>query len=246
MARPENRDYTRDSCIRWSPERGLLIVEEKKEDGVISCQQIDPFDLYCALNEGYNNKDFLSSGFLPEHCLSVAMNGSERYFVLWNPELRADLTYLNTEYPDFPLPRLVFGIRMLNTGRIAECSIGVAADESPRPETAMYEYPFSNVHPDRKLCAGNNVLPRYKNILSMKHFPRYVLGLPDNDDLYDREHNRLGLGHAELMEHLKDKDPAYYYTDVLVPRGDTLFWSIRRKAGTSGRTAVVLSQSGPF
>ena len=197
MARPENRDYTRDSCIRWSPERGLLIVEEKKEDGVISCQQIDPFDLYCALNEGYNNKDFLSSGFLPEHCLSVAMNGSERYFVLWNPELRADLTYLNTEYP-------------------------VAADESPRPETAMYEYPFSNVHPDRKLCAGNNVLPRYKNILSMKHFPRYVLGLPDNDDLYDREHNRLGLGHAELMEHLKDKDPAYYYTDVLVPRGDTL------------------------
>lgn len=35
MARPENRDYTRDSCIRWSPERGLLIVEEKKEDGVI-------------------------------------------------------------------------------------------------------------------------------------------------------------------------------------------------------------------
>ena len=117
MARPENRDYTRDSCIRWSPERGLLIVEEKKEDGVISCQQIDPFDLYCALNEGYNNKDFLSSGFLPEHCLSVAMNGSERYFVLWNPELRADLTYLNTEYPDFPLPRLVFGIRMLNTGR---------------------------------------------------------------------------------------------------------------------------------
>ena len=133
MARPENRDYTRDSCIRWSPERGLLIVEEKKEDGVISCQQIDPFDLYCALNEGYNNKDFLSSGFLPEHCLSVAMNGSERYFVLWNPELRADLTYLNTEYPDFPLPRLVFGIRMLNTGRIAECSIGVAADTEHQP-----------------------------------------------------------------------------------------------------------------
>ncbi len=85
MARPENRDYTRDSCIRWSPERGLLIVEEKKEDGVISCQQIDPFDLYCALNEGYNNKDFLYSGFLPEHSLSVAMNVSERYFLLWNP-----------------------------------------------------------------------------------------------------------------------------------------------------------------
>lgn len=176
MARPENRDYTRDSCIRWSPERGLLIVEEKKEDGVISCQQIDPFDLYCALNEGYNNKDFLSSGFLPEHCLSVAMNGSERYFVLWNPELRADLTYLNTEYPDFPLPRLVFGIRMLNTGRIAECSIGVAADESPRPETAMYEYHIALNYEDQAARQNREQIENISTDLERLERVQYRLG----------------------------------------------------------------------
>ena len=168
MARPENRDYTRDSCIRWSPERGLLIVEEKKEDGVISCQQIDPFDLYCALNEGYNNKDFLSSGFLPEHCLSVAMNGSERYFVLWNPELRADLTYLNTEYPDFPLPRLVFGIRMLNTGRIAECSIGVAADESGWTLENGYSYIAVSGLEDSSAATPMNPQGRRRRCMSIR------------------------------------------------------------------------------
>lgn len=104
MARPENRDYTRDSCIRWSPERGLLIVEEKKEDGVISCQQIDRLTSIVRSTRVITTRIFSPAASCLEHCLSVAMNGSERYFVLWNPELRADLTYLNTEYPDFRSP----------------------------------------------------------------------------------------------------------------------------------------------
>ncbi len=27
---------------------------------------------------------------------------------------------------------------------------------------------------------------------------------------------------GKLMEHLKDKDPAYYYSDILIPNGKTL------------------------
>ena len=40
--------------------------------------------------------------------------------------------------------------------------------------------------------------------------------------MYDREHNRLKLSHGELLEQLKDKDPTYYYTDILVSNGKTL------------------------
>ena len=80
----------------------------------------------------------------------------------------------------------------------------------------MFFYPFSNVHSNDRVCTGNNVLPRYRKISALKNFPRYLLGLPDNDDMYDREHNRLKLSHGELLEQLKDKDPAYYYTDILV------------------------------
>lgn len=97
------------------------------------------------------------------------------------------------------------------------------------PDTPMFFYPFSNVHSDDRVCTGNNVLPRYRKISALKNFPRYLLGLPDNDDMYDREHNRLKLSHGELLEHLKDKDPAYYYTDILVSNGKTLGDFISRR-----------------
>lgn len=93
----------------------------------------------------------------------------------------------------------------------------------------MFFYPFSNVHPDGKVCTGNNVLPRYKKLTAMKNFPRYLLGLPDNDDMFSREKNKKQLSHEELLEHLKDKDPAYYYTDILVPNGRTLGEFIYRR-----------------
>ena len=41
-------------------------------------------------------------------------------------------------------------------------------------------------------------------------------------DMFNSTHNQKGLDHKALLEHLKDKDPAYYYTDILVPNGRTL------------------------
>ena len=95
--------------------------------------------------------------------------------------------------------------------------------------TPMFFYPFSNVYEDDRVCTGNNVLPRYKKLSALKNFPRYLLGLPDNDDMFDRRHNRKELEHKELMELLRDKDPAYYYTDILVPNGRTLSDFINRR-----------------
>lgn len=39
---------------------------------------------------------------------------------------------------------------------------------------------------------------------------------------YSKTDNKLGMDYRELMEHLKDKDPSYYYTDILIPNGLTL------------------------
>lgn len=94
--------------------------------------------------------------------------------------------------------------------------------------TPMFFYPFSNVYDDERVCTGNNILPRYKKLSAMKNFPRYLLGLPDNDDMFNSSHNQKGLDHKALLEHLKDKEPAYYYTDILVPNGRTLGDFIRR------------------
>lgn len=157
------------------------------------------------------------------------MSTTELNYIIWNPELRADIIYRDKEYQNFPIPRLVFGLRILENGKVAECSMGVVADEKPTVDTQMFFYPFSNVHPDGKVCTGNNVLPRYKKLTAMKNFPRYLLGLPDNDDMFSREKNKKQLSHEELLEHLKDKDPAYYYTDILVPNGRTLGEFIYRR-----------------
>ena len=146
-----------------------------------------------------------------------------------DPELRADVIYRDTEYRSFPLPRLIFGLRVLGNGKVADCSMGVVADETPTEDTPMFFYPFSNVYEDDRVCTGNNVLPRYKKLSALKNFPRYLLGLPDNDDMFDRRHNRKELERKELMELLRDKDPAYYYTDILVPNRRTLSDFINRR-----------------
>ena len=222
MQPAENKDYSRDVILRLSPTRNTIIVEEQKPGGIAAYREIDPLELYYVINQSYASNDYLDSGFLPEHCLHLSMSATEKYFVLWNPELRADVIYGDREYPNFPIPRMVFGVRVLENGKVAECSMGVVADEAPTMDTLMFFYPFSNVHSDDRVCTGNNVLPRYRKISALKNFPRYLLGLPDNDDMYDREHNRLKLSHGELLEHLKDKDPSYYYSDVLIPNGKTL------------------------
>ena len=218
----ENTEYGNDIRLRISPRSGKIVVAELKRDGAVSFKEISPIDLYFMLNESYRSSETVETGFLPAHCLSASIGKAEKTFVLWNPELRADMTYRDVEYPGFPIPRLVFGIRLLDTGRVAGCTLGVVADEKPTPASRMYHYPFSNVYEDSRVCTGNNVLPRYKKQAALVNFPRYLLGIPDNDDMFSPERNRLRLGHKELMEHLKDKEPAYYYTDVLIPNGKTL------------------------
>ena len=222
MAEYRRQDVPEDMIVRISPGRNTITVQECIANGVVRYREIDPVEFYFALNGSCISNVYQRSGFLPEHCLHISMNAAERRYVIWNPELRADVIYRETEYQNFPLPRLVFGLRVIGNGKVADCSMGVVADEIPTEDTPMFFYPFSNVYEDDRVCTGNNVLPCYKKLSALKNFPRYLLGLPDNDDMFVSRHNRKDLEHKELMEHLKDKDPAYYYTDILVPNGRTL------------------------
>lgn len=137
MQPAENKDYSRDVILRLSPTRNTIIVEEQKPGGIAAYREIDPLELYYVINQSYASNDYLDSGFLPEHCLHLSMSATEKYFVLWNPELRADVIYGDREYPNFPIPRMVFGVRVLENGKVAECSMGVVADEAPTMDKQM-------------------------------------------------------------------------------------------------------------
>ena len=51
---------------------------------------------------------------------------------------------------------------------------------------------------------------------------RHLLSIPNGDHSFNRLNNKLGLQYRDLLEHLKDKEPSYYYSDVLIPNEKTL------------------------
>lgn len=115
--------------------------------------------------------------------------------------------------------------RMLETlaTKPAFFSYGKVKESILRESSQMYIYPFSNVSKSNfSVCTGQNSLPEIKQPYSLTNMPDYILSLPDNDDHFNSSDNKLNLGHRELMEHLRDKPPEYYYTDVLIPSGKTL------------------------
>lgn len=157
------------------------------------------------------------SGLLPAGTLSYTKNteNNTTYLVMEFPEQTADITYMNTLYPHFPLPRLLFGFKVESNGRISGVNLGVPALGRLTPEIPMFYYPFSNVS-QFQLCTGSNTMPHIKTLQSLQNFPQFILSLPDNDDRYNEKYNRLALGHRDLLEHLADKDRQYYYDNVLV------------------------------
>jgi hypothetical protein len=48
------------------------------------------------------------------------------------------------------------------------------------------------------------------------------MAMPNNNDHFNPSLNRLGFEMRDLLELLKDKEPSYYYSDVLIPNGTVL------------------------
>ena len=111
---------------------------------------------------------------------------------------------------------------MPQEGKVARCRVCVVKDERLTSDTPTYRYPFSNVHGDNNICTGNNALPIYRDPARLHTLAGYLLRLPNNNDLYSRDNNRLHAEYRDLLEQMKGKTPSHYYTDVLVPDGGTL------------------------
>lgn len=212
----------KELCIRILPDAGKIMIETH-EDGITSCKEIQE-DAFLDCIKGSIRHEAVSGGFLPPNCLFVRIHpdGGKDYG-LWYPELYADIRYHETAYPHFPLPRLVFAFHAEPDGKIRTCRMGVVADERLTPETKMYIYPFSNVSGKYgNLCIGANALPQYKKPHALANLPTLLLSIPNGDHSYSPRNNKLGLQYRDLLEHLKGKDPSYYYSDILIENGLTL------------------------
>ena len=206
--------------IRIDPENRRIRLENE-ENGIISYKEISPEGLIASFQKSIRT-DSVKSGFLPPNCFHVEVHADKsKTYCLWHPELYADISYYGTEYEHFPLPRLVFGFQVSEQGKVSGCKLGVIDDERPTADTKMYHYPFSNVG-GFNLCIGGNALPMYKKPHPLANLPGFLLRLPNNNDSYRQGYNRLSLPYRELLNHLKDKEPSYYYSDILVPNDKCL------------------------
>lgn len=212
-----------DLTIHMNTDSGDVVVEQQKQGGGITHKHITPQALCdCFLTSRYDDERH-PTGLLPEGCIAAVIEKKFVYYFIRYPELYANITYYNTEYRDFPLPRLVFGFQYMPKERkVAGCRVCVVKDERLTPDTPTYRYPFSNVYGDNRICTGNNALPIYKNPARLHTLMSYLLRLPNNDDLYSRDNNRLHAEYRDLLEQMKGKTPSHYYTDVLVEDGRTL------------------------
>ena len=214
-----NKDELR---IRIIPEDGQVLIETHT-DGIVKCKEIQEDALLdCIKNSMRHN--YISSGLLPPNCLHIEINSDgNKSYCLWYPRLYEDISYHETAYPSFPLPRLVFAFHVDTEGNIGECRMGVVADEKPTMETVMYRYTFSNVSGTRgDICMGANALPKYKTPHALASLPAFLLSIPNGDHSFSVLNNKLNLQYRDLLEHLKDKEPSYYYSDVLIPNKKTL------------------------
>lgn len=200
---------------------GTVAVEDNK-DGIKGFKEINPDSLLECINKSLL-RGVVCSGLLAKGCLSFAAhdNGSKNVVIL-HPESRASITYYGTPYPNFPLPRLVFGFSITRENRISQCRLGVVGNESHlKPTTLMFVYPFSNVS-GTHLCVGNNVLPKCQSLHTLGSAPYYILSMDNNNDHFSPANNKQGLEMRDLLELLRDKTIEYYYSDILLPSRLTL------------------------
>lgn len=200
--------------LKFYEDRSIRV--EFKEDKDTKTKVIDVDTLLDCIRKSLLTEE-VQSGLLPENVLSVNIDSktNARYVVVEFPLDRTDITYMKTVYTDFPIPRIVFGFKLEGNGRIDKINMGVIGLGKLKPDMPMYFYPFSNVN-FFKLCVGVNELPHIESLHQLSGLPYYILSMPDNDDYFKTENNRLKANHRDLLEHLKDKDRQYYYDNILV------------------------------
>ena len=200
---------------------GNIMVETNK-GGVKSFKQISPDSLIECVNRSLM-RSAVHTGLLPKNCLAFsAYDDGNRDIVLLHPEVKADITYFDTEYKDFPLPKMVFGFRLSKEGRVSSCRLGIVDNNGMiKPETKMYHYPLSNVS-GFHLCTGNNTFPKCNSLHTLASLPYYIIAMPNNNDHFSPARNKLGLEMRDLLALLQDKSQEYYYSDILIPSDKVL------------------------
>lgn len=198
---------------------GTILVEEIS-DQIVNSKFIKPDDLFSCIKNSCSHIG-IESGILPENTVFYReeQDGTRRV-IIRVPSGYYGISYYQTYYNFFPLPSMVFGFVLKGNGHIASKKLAIVEDGILRKESRIYNYPFSNVNQHSfEICTGRNRLPEIKELHQLTSLPYIILGMPNNDDYFDRKYNKKSMDYRELLEYMKDKEPQVYYDEVLIDKG---------------------------
>lgn len=209
-----------EMIIRIRNDSTILI--ESIHDETISTKFINPDDLFNCIKNSCSHVG-IESGILSENTVFYReeQDGIRR-IIIKIPSGYHDIKYYETCYNSFPLPAMVFGFVIRPDGHISTKKLAVVEDGIIKGETLLYHYPFSNVNNSgHEICTGRNRLPVIKDLRLLASLPYHILAMPNNDDYFDRKYNRKDIDHRELLEYLMNKEPLFYYDEILIENKKT-------------------------
>ncbi len=216
-------DRNMETIIRMVPQTNEVIVEQHQPNGCVSRKNIAPEDLMHCIYHSRKDSYVYHSGLLPDNCIGVSQSKNVRTYYLVCQDTTVPFTYQKTTYQNFPIPRLVFGFSYLpKEQKVVQSKVCIVGLGKLTADSTLYRYPFSNVGGSGRICLGNNTLPTYKHPGLLSTLPSYIMAMPNNNDSFLSENNRLSLEYRDLLEYLKDKSQETYYETVLKPTRETL------------------------
>lgn len=134
----------REAVLYLDPLKTVIKTELICKDGTHLVKHI-PGDALASELQANVHVAPMRSGLLPPGCIALTAFQDGWGITLDCGLDRCTVWYHNTEYPDFPLPRILLRCRVKD-GRISGFALGVAHTGIIAPDTPMYRCPFPNVN----------------------------------------------------------------------------------------------------
>ena len=201
--------------------RGQLLFDITFRDGdSILEKRIEVEDFMDMLNSARKDSVSLQEVDIYPPEIRRALKGRDGDFkaLMLFPAKMRGISYMGKVFY-VPFPTLLMEVSFRNHGRQYANMFALDSD-NPTVDSKVYWYPFGNVGDSGSICFGN-ISVEINGIKDCpKLFDAFINGATNND-LYDRERNKMEYGQGQLLDELSKLDT--YPVEWLVEKGDTTY-----------------------
>ena len=150
------------------------IAVEERRNGIKRIKNISINDLLVCIKSSLREIKPVYHAVLPKNALFYSCCPETGNFsaAIEYPYSKATVTYMATEYPDFPLPKLVFGFKVNRDGKIQAVYLGVTENGILRENSKMFELLKQNSYYFKGLNRGVVDYKKFVSDMKVKYKER--------------------------------------------------------------------------